>query len=771
MSELYLLAGEAYYFKGDYQNAARSYDSYANQSKRKLPPDTKYKYAFAMYHTGNYETALNEFKTLGSRDEEVGQFASYYMGDIYLKQNNLNYAVSSFGKASQDDFNEEIKEAASFKYIKVQYDLGNYSQAIDGLEQFLSSYPNSAYHGEASDLLSEAYLGTSNYSQAVQHLEQIDNKSLRAQKAYQLVTYYNGTEFFNNSEYFKAVQMFEKSLKYPIDKEVVLLANYWSGEAYSIGKKYAEAIASYQAVIGDQGQAQHDKYVRTRYGLGYAYYNSQQYSKALEQFSLFLQEYKKDKKRFFDDALIRAADCHYVLKDYNSAIDKYSQAIERKSHDQDYAMLQKGTVLSIQGEGKQARSNFTSLINNFPKSRFADQAVYQRAQLDLEGAEYRQAVEGFTSLISGYQKSLLIPYAYSKRALAYYNLKEYDKTIADYSMVLEQHINHESSHDALIGLQETLNLLGRSGEFDRYFAMYKNANPGSSSLANIEYESAVNLYLNEDYPNAIEKFNSFTEAYPENNHVYEARFYIAESYYRSQQDEQAIPFYQTVVKENKISQVNRAKRRLGDLWFDQGNYQSAIESYLELEQSARTKKENYYAWSGLMESYFLEGNYPQVDHYASLIFDQGGVNTNAVNRSTLMRGKAAYMQNDPVTATDFFLSTLNSAQDENGAEAQYMLAKIQFDGGQHKQSNETLYDLNSRFGSQTYWIGKSFLLVTDNYIALEELFQARATLQSIIDNAPEQEIVEEAKSKLAQLQEEDQVAEDQDSVEFEVIEN
>ncbi len=767
--DLYLLAGEAYYFKQDYPRAVEFYQVYSDKTKRSLPPDTQYKQAYALYVTGEYEQALEKFKTLASREEEVGQFASYYLGEAYLKDGNLNYAAPAFLKASQDKFNNNIAEAATFKHAKVQYDLGNYSQAVNGLQQFLEQYPSSKFQSEAGELLSESYLKTNDYDLAIEYLEQLDNKSSRAQRTYQKVTYYRGTTYFNNSKYYQAVQMFEKSLGYPIDPEIVLLTNYWSGEAYSIGKKYQEAIDAYLKVINDESQSGHEKYVRTRYGLGYAYFNTAQYPQALTQFNAFYRDYQTD-NRFKDDALIRAADCHYVLKDYQAAIDKYEMALQRESHDQDYAQLQTGTIQSILGNRDEARQHFSRLIDQFPNSRFADNAVYQRAQLDLESGNYQQAATGFTRLVEEFPTSDLVPYAYTKRALAYYNLKEYEKTLSDYQMVLNQHINHESAHDALIGMQETLNLLGRSGEFEKYFASYKAANPDNSSLANIEYESAVNLYLSQEYQQAINKFESFIRANPQNNKVYEARFYIAESHYRASQDQLAITYYQQVVEENRISQVNRARRRLGDLWFEQEAYREAIEAYLELEKSARTKKENYYAWSGLMESYFLTEAYDKADQYAALLLDQGAVNANASNRSMLMRGKCAYEMGNPEAATDYFLSTLNTAQDENGAEAQYMLAKIQYDQEQYQQSNETLYDLNNRFGNYGKWLGNSFLLISDNYLGLGEIFQARATLQSIIENAPEQDIVEKARQKLAGLDREnpqDYVSED--SVEFEVI--
>jgi len=769
--ELYLLAGEAYYFKQDYLQAAEHYNKYAMASKRSLPPDTEYKLAYALYATGENDLALEKFKNLAARNEEVGQFASYYLGELYLKQGNLNYASASYQKASQDDFSQKIQEAAGFKYAKVQYELGNFAQSIDGLQQFLDTYPQSDFNLEAGELLSEAYLNTSNYQQAIDHLENVGISSQRARSTYQKVAYYRGTQLFNSGKYYNAVQLFDKSLAYPVNQEFALLANYWSAEAYSIGKKYPEAIKAYQQALSFQAHSDHEQYIRAHYGLGYAYYNTQQYQPALAQFESFIKGYDQ-RNRFLDDAIIRSADCHYVLKDYQLAIDKYQQAINNQSHDADYALLQQGTVMSIQGNRDKARQNFSKVISEFPESRFADDATYQRAQLDLESGNYPQAVDGFTRVINRHQNSNLVPYAHSKRALAYYNLKQYDKTVSDYEQVLDQYINHESANDALIGLQETLNLLGRSSEFERYFARYKAANPDNSSLANIEYESAVNLHLSEKYTAAIDKFKAFIEAYPQHYLAFEARYYIAESYYRLENDSDAIMYYEQVVADNSISQVNRAKRRLGDLWFEQEAYQKAIQAYQQLEQTARTKKESYYAWSGLMESYFATENYQRADNYAAKVLDQGGVSANAVNRSLLLRGKAAYHQGDLQAATDHFLSTLNTAQDENGAEAQYMLARIQYEQGQYKQSNETLYDLNNRFGNYGYWLGRSFLLITDNYIGLDEIFQARATLKSIIENAPEQEIVAEAKQKLAMLDEKDPVETvTSDSVEIEVVDN
>src|SRR5690606_4443261 len=125
---------------------------------------------------------------------------------------------------------------------------------------------------------------------------------------------------------------------------------------------------------------------------------------------------------------------------------------------------------------------------------------------------------------------------------------------------------------------------------------------------------------------------------------------------------------------------------------------------------------------------------------------------------------------------DYFLTTLNTAKDENGAEAQSLIAEIQHKESQYKKSIETLYDLNTNFSIYEWWLGKSFSLIADNYVALDENFQARATLKSLIEKSPQKDIVDQAKNKLKAVEENEraqkQAAEAEvDTTTFEIIED
>jgi len=157
----------------------------------------------------------------------------------------------------------------------------------------------------------------------------------------------------------------------------------------------------------------------------------------------------------------------------------------------------------------------------------------------------------------------------------------------------------------------------------------------------------------------------------------------------------------------------------------------------------------------LMDSYYQLGKYDSTEKYARVILEKGSVNAGAQDKASLYLGKAAMGKGDIETAKDEFLSTINAAQDEYGAEAKYRLAEIFYNAKDYKQCNETLFSLNTDFASYTNWVGKSYLLLADSYLASGDSYQAKATLRSLIDNFPLDEVKTAASSKLKKMDEDE----------------
>jgi TolA-binding protein len=330
-------------------------------------------------------------------------------------------------------------------------------------------------------------------------------------------------------------------------------------------------------------------------------------------------------------------------------------------------------------------------------------------------------------------------------------LGETGKAIEDYKRIIDNYSTHSVAIEALSGLQSSLSTADRSEEFQPYREEYSKNNPETGSLVNIDYETAKSLYNAQKYGKAIESFKKYLERYPESPNIADAKFYLAESYLKDNQIDKALEEFNTVINERKSNYYTRSILRVADIYFNNKQYNKALDYYQKLLAESNNGKERSIAWASLMETYFKLEKYDSVQYYADHILTHSKYSMDA-NKASLYLGKVAYKKGNYDKAIDNFISTINMAKDENAAEAKYMIARIQYDQKKYKESLETLYDLNNVYYVYDKWLGKSFLLIADNFIAMDEIFQAKATLQSIIDKATDKETVEAAKKKLQQLE-------------------
>jgi TolA-binding protein len=86
------------------------------------------------------------------------------------------------------------------------------------------------------------------------------------------------------------------------------------------------------------------------------------------------------------------------------------------------------------------------------------------------------------------------------------------------------------------------------------------------------------------------------------------------------------------------------------------------------------------------------------------------------------------------------------------AEAKYNIARVEYLKGRYKNSQKTCFDLVKEMSNYDYWVAKTYILLADDYVKQKDKFQAKATLQSIIDNYKgDDDILTTAKQKMELL--------------------
>ena len=110
-------------------------------------------------------------------------------------------------------------------------------------------------------------------------------------------------------------------------------------------------------------------------------------------------------------------------------------------------------------------------------------------------------------------------------------------------------------------------------------------------------------------------------------------------------------------------------------------------------------------------------------------------------------------------AEKVFTDLSKNSETSIGAEATYMLAYLSFLNDSLQQAETNIYQLANDFTAD-YWIAKGFILLSEIYAQKGNHFQAKATLESIIENYQGEELLIVARKKFeAILQKEISAAE------------
>ena len=173
-------------------------------------------------------------------------------------------------------------------------------------------------------------------------------------------------------------------------------------------------------------------------------------------------------------------------------------------------------------------------------------------------------------------------------------------------------------------------------------------------------------------------------------------------------------------------------------------------SYFE---HASSDESRYEAQLGAMRSAYRSNNRRAVYELVPEIL----VNTRATDperaAANYYLGKTALLDSKYSEARSAFNQVIALTDDERAAEARYQIANTYYLQRDFETAKEMALSTNSQVQGYEYWLAKSVLLLADIFIEEKDYFNARASLESIIENyTGDDEILAEAQTKLDMLQ-------------------
>ena len=749
--EILLLTAESYFMMQDYTKSGNYFDQYI-AFVGKGNKEVTYRAGYSALKNGDTEKAISYFKAVADTKDSLGQYASYYLGQTYISKGNKAYALSALKEASKTDFNTSLQEEAMYDVARLHYELEQFDLAIQALSDFDKKFPQSSKTVSSQELLSDAYVYTNNYDAALSYLESKPALTTKMKANYQQVAYQKGIDLYNKKMYDKSIIYFDKSISTPIDNGVLAETHYWKGEAFSRLHKWEEAKNAYASVFRGSDERSLT-FINARYGIGYTYFNLKDYNKAKEHFTKFIADNKKGSPQIVGDAMMRLADCYFFEKKYKEAITRYQGAIEKKVPGVDYAYYQLGLVYEASDNIEEAEKQLALLETTFPSSPLRVKASYNRARIAFEDGKYQKAEMLFTSYLGRYSKDQMVSFALLQRAKTYYNLGTMEKSLADYDRILSEYCKEPIAAEALSGSQQTLNRLNKGADFDARLSKFEQCNPNNKSIEKIRFDAAESSYRANDNKVAAESFNKFLADYPASSYQKQATYYLADAYFGLKDYDNGIVYYKKVVESGAREDYEKSLIKLSRMYLAKERYAEAKESGKALLKVASSRGKQGEAISTLIVSLYNLKSLDSCLAYADKVIADESAPNYLKLEAYMYAAKSNLALEELNVATDQFLYVVNASKDESGAEANYNVGLILYKKKQYKQSLELLYQMNKTYGTYDLWIGKSFLLIAENNLALGEEFQAKATLQSLVDYSTNKKIVEEAKARLKAIEE------------------
>jgi TolA-binding protein len=751
--EMLRIIAASYFAKANYDNAAKYYGRFEDEDRGQTQnTQDSYQMGYTYFKVSNYAKAAVELEKLQQKNDVYSQNGNYTLGTVFLKMDNKQSARSAFFAASKLDFDKQLQEDALYEYAKLSYELDFNTQALEATKLYLKNYPRSVRNDEVKTLLGEELLNSHNYKEAVDILEPIKNKTSSAQEAYQKVAYYRGLEFYNERAFENAIGIFLRSLKYTSDAKIEALTTYWMAEAMYEVRKYKESVETFEKFLDLPEASGTTVYNYANYALAYAAFGDEQYKKAAAYFLKFLNGDEKDPSTV-NDAITRLGDSYFVLKDYSKALEYYNRIIDRHSKGEDYALFQRGMIQGLQGSPDAKISTLTDVLNKFPTSDYADDASFEIAYTYFLKGDGATAKSSLVAMIQKYSTSSYVPRALVTIGLIDYNAGSDDLAIESFKKVVQDYSSTEEAQQALKQIEKIYTDKGDAQTFITYAATTPIGNYTAADQENIMITAANNLYLRGDWQGTVGAVNAYFDKFP-TKPIYEkqARFIRAQSLVNLNRQDEAVADYNIILNDWTSPYTEQSLISMAKLYLEQKKYNEAIPFLKKLETNSEYKADYNFAIDNLLFCYAKMEMPDDALNYVKLIRENEKSSQEDKYKTGLYAGLAYLKKGDTTKAVTEFNYTVSKTKTISAAEAKYNIGQIEYLKGRYKASQKTCFELVKDLPNYDYWVTKSFILLADDYAALKDTFQAKATLQSVIDNYKgDDDIIPTAKQKLEQL--------------------
>ena len=751
--ELYKILGLSYLAKEQYLQALYNLEIY-EENTEKLSVEEFYQLAIIYYKLDRYDDAIPVLENIATTTNKYQVSSLYHLADCYLKQGDKTSAKSIFQNlAANTTISPAEKEEAKWKYAQISAELEKYREAINTLQEFNK---DSKYYTPSRKLLAQVLYVSNDYENALKILDKMDNLDPELQEAYQLICYNKASTLYNDGQINESKSYFEKVERYPLDKAILADSYFWIAQIYQQNGDVNKSNRTLEKYF-DSGDTDQTSTAKAKYILGHNQIKSKAYPQAKKSFTDAIKAMESTPNRdvetthMLTDAYARLGDAEFHNRSYKASEKAYKKSASSDSKQKDYSLYQITVLQGLQGKHYDRLVNLENFIDDNKDSEFLDDAYFDMAETYLKLGKQNEAIKRYQKLVNTFDDSSpFTKKAYLQLGLVSYNLGDTKSAVTYYEKVLDMNPSAIQKKEAMTALQEIY--IDDLGQADKYIdiASEQGIELSEYDRDSLSYTSGYNYYRNSKYKDAIAKLENYIRTNSKGNYILQAHYYTAESAAITKEFTKALEHYDAVIQFGMSDHYVAALKKAGLISYNhESDFHKSFTYYDLLNQQELSKDDKLAATLGALRSAFRTKQNEAVILYGNKLIELPYATATDKSTAYFYIGKAAYKTEKTDQAIAAFNKVVASSNNNQTAEASFLLSKIFYDKGQLEIAELQCLETTKRSANYPFWVSKSLLLISDIYTSNMDFLNAKAALEALIENYKEDaDIILEAQKKL-----------------------
>lgn len=749
------IISESYLVQGDAENARKYYDLAHDLDESENTREDWFYSGSVLYAVKDYKGAIESYNKMESRTDSIGQIANYHLGYSYIKTWNKVAALDVFKAAVESDYNPAISQDAYLNWAKLAFDINNDNSIFN---DYIKKYPNAEKDDQIYNYIAVASLNEHNYDAAIEAYGEVDIMDERMKRNYMKANYLRAEQLIRSGSFNSAI-VFLNSARYYSEQlkcnRLNQMTRFWIAESYFRTERYEEARTEYVRLYNESALYNTPESHLITYGIAYTYFKEENYKDAQKWFVKYLEE---PTVKYRKEALERTADCCFIEKDYKNAAKYYDILLADYSDVNDVWPYWRSSIsYGLIGNIKKKVEILSRVLEAEPTTSYYPEALYElgRSYVMIEDSD--SAFNCFRLLSEKVKDSNWIARAYIEMGSLLRNQAKFPEALSYYKKVVEQMPYSDSVEDAMAAIESIYLTMNNPVEYLDYRSRTKLGDLPEERKENMIFDGAEQAYLTDNYEKALVLLNSYLKRYSLGKYAPKAEYYTAESHRILGNYEQACDFYKKVIDRGETSYRKLSLRAFASISYRLEHWENAFSGYealYEQEDDVLLKRE---ALVGMMRSAFRWRNWSETLDVAELVLKDELFDASVLREASYVKAKSLLATSQRQEALAVMTTLAQDAKDQYGAEASYILILDSFDKGEFTDVENKVFAFAEVGTRHAYWLAKSFIVLGDSYVAMEDIEQAKATYESVRDEykptSSDDDVLDLVRNRLSELNE------------------